>query len=1055
MDHPLTPEDTKYLETKALAHSSVGLVVFDYCDEKMTIHYLSDGFYRMLNDTRENRLRFTGDKAVNSVYSEDKPGIVDAIKESIANGVTLDCRYRILNGKGDYIWIGLRADHEKISSDTERFYGTYYDADQLLKERKETREILENVPAGLSLFTLTNDSIEMRYANPRFYTVHHWDKTYWNERKANALLLVHPNDRSVFHERMVHLRNGDYHEGALTYRALGTEGKYHWVSSRFNFAFKDGEYPTFYVSSVDIDARILAEREKERISKMYEAATEDMKLIVWDYDQFSHRVIMANRGYSGKLCEKYKIPFVIENVPDSLIPYVNVADREAFLKCYKALEEGENEAYVEFRFRLPTQNAEQYERMSLRKIYDSEGDFLGIFGSGQNITALRVEQEKYENALAALQGPQYYASFRLNLTKNLCWNGFLGKSEKTNVNISSLGGSGTADGYFTAFRNVIDSEEVQADFDKRFTRSSLLDSFSRGAPAVSIDYPFMYKNGERHWRRGTVSLMRNPSSGDIEGVAYSTDIDPAKRSEFLLKDLSKKHFDYVAILHQLDDTFEFLSKSEEVTFGEIGQRIPYSKCLDYVEDSYRDTDGKPLSRQKLLINAITKRLTKHGSYSASFDVLHKGVRKVFQLRYTWFEKAGGDILVVRSDITEAYRKEKALIKKMNKAKNEAEAANKAKSEFLSQMSHDIRTPLNGIIGLNYLLSEMDLPQEAKDNLAKMDASSKFLLSLVNDILDLSKAESGKLELHPEPYPVEEFSQYIEAVASPLFRSRYQSFSFKSGVILKDRSPKLDHLRINQIVFNLLSNASKYTPEGGKITYYVTERPLPDFKMAMHVEVEDNGIGMSEEFQAHLFEPFHQENGSDKAEMRGTGLGLAITKKLVDAMGGKIYVRSELGKGSVFSLDFVLDCDSPEKTNEKDGSHNNNIDLTRLKGKHILLCEDNAINQEIAQTILREKGILVTIAMDGNDGLRKFEQSSYGYYSLILMDLRMPKMGGLEATKAIRQVQRPDAKSIPIIAMTADAFGDDIKRCEEAGMNGHLAKPVEPEKLFEVLLKYIL
>lgn len=233
-----------------------------------------------------------------------------------------------------------------------------------------------------------------------------------------------------------------------------------------------------------------------------------------------------------------------------------------------------------------------------------------------------------------------------------------------------------------------------------------------------------------------------------------------------------------------------------------------------------------------------------------------------------------------------------------------------------------------------------------------------------------------------------------------------------------------------------------------------QSPLIHNRMLMKIAVVDHGIGMSPEFQEHLFEPFHQERGSDKAEMRGSGLGLAITKKLVDAMGGTIAVESKLREGSTFYLGFIVDCVDPKAVVHPEHLEPTPADLSRLEGKHILLVEDNSINSEIAQRILREKGMLVTVAMDGKTGLHRFEESSNGYYSVILMDIRMPVMDGLEATKAIRALTRAEASSIPIIAMTADAFSEDIKHCEEVGMNDHLTKPIDPNKLFQTLLRYI-
>jgi CheY-like chemotaxis protein len=348
---------------------------------------------------------------------------------------------------------------------------------------------------------------------------------------------------------------------------------------------------------------------------------------------------------------------------------------------------------------------------------------------------------------------------------------------------------------------------------------------------------------------------------------------------------------------------------------------------------------------------------------------------------------------------------------------------------------------------------MDLPEKAKENLVKIDTSSRFLLSLINDVLDMSKAESGKIELHPEPYPVEEFANYVDSIIAPLCEERNQTFLFEPEEMLTDVVPLLDKLRINQIIFNLLSNAVKYTPEGGTIRYRVVEKKLDENHMSMHMDIIDNGIGMSSEFQNVLFDPFTQENRHDVDEMRGSGLGLAITKRMVDAMDGRIDVDSEPGKGTTFHLDISVECVPSDIAEEGRAAGNDMIE--NLDGRHILLCEDHPLNQEIATAILEEQQAIVTVADDGEAGIRAFLDSAIGYFDCILMDIHMPIMDGYEATRKIRALKRADAKSVPIIAMTADAFVDDIQECLDAGMNGHIAKPVDPNALCAELCEMIL
>jgi signal transduction histidine kinase/ActR/RegA family two-component response regulator len=396
------------------------------------------------------------------------------------------------------------------------------------------------------------------------------------------------------------------------------------------------------------------------------------------------------------------------------------------------------------------------------------------------------------------------------------------------------------------------------------------------------------------------------------------------------------------------------------------------------------------------------------------------------------------------------RKNKALAL----AKQEAEKANQAKSEFLSRMSHDIRTPLNGIIGMTYLARAEKPSKEMEGYLSKIDISSKFLLSLVNDVLDMSKAESGRIVLHPEPYPYEEFSAYLQAVIVPLVQNKKQTLN-QHVSLLNDRYPILDKLRINRILFNLFSNAVKFTPEGGKIDFYSSEEFLDEKKMRITVKVQDNGIGMSQDFLKVIFDPFTQET-SDKTSSpnTGTGLGMAITKKLVETMGGTIEVESELNKGSVFTVHLTADFIMKEEYAKQHQKNEESKLPISLKDKSVLVCEDNAINQEIICQLLKSRGIKVMLAEDGKKGVDLFNNSPSHFFDAILMDIRMPVKDGYEATKEIRELKKEDAKDIPIIAMTADAFVDDVDKCLQAGMNAHLSKPIDPDKLFSTLSKFL-
>jgi signal transduction histidine kinase/CheY-like chemotaxis protein len=382
-----------------------------------------------------------------------------------------------------------------------------------------------------------------------------------------------------------------------------------------------------------------------------------------------------------------------------------------------------------------------------------------------------------------------------------------------------------------------------------------------------------------------------------------------------------------------------------------------------------------------------------------------------------------------------------------KAAEEANSANAAKSEFLSHMSHDIRTPINGIVGMTSIaMKNQDNKEKVADCLHKISGSADHLLTLVNDVLDMSRIESGKVDIAHAPMDIRTVIDNCYSIISGQILSREIDF-FKDFSNIKHPHVLGDELHTRQILINILGNAVKFTPDGGTIQFRVKELESEDDKGLYRFEIEDNGIGMSEEFQEHIFEAFSQADNGSRTNYMGTGLGMAITKQFVDLMGGKITVRSKLSEGSCFTVDLMLDVD-PEKREENAAVVNENV-----SGMKVLLVEDNMLNMEIAEEILEDEGVIVDTAENGQIAVNEFEASAPGTYDAILMDIMMPVMNGFEATKAIRASSHTDAKRIPIIAMTANAYAEDVHAALDAGMNAHIAKPINIPLLLATLNKY--
>ncbi|MBU5481100.1 PAS domain-containing hybrid sensor histidine kinase/response regulator [Blautia sp. MSJ-19] len=400
-----------------------------------------------------------------------------------------------------------------------------------------------------------------------------------------------------------------------------------------------------------------------------------------------------------------------------------------------------------------------------------------------------------------------------------------------------------------------------------------------------------------------------------------------------------------------------------------------------------------------------------------------------------------DELTKKTEDLESVQKANTALENMQKelqlARDEANAANKAKSTFLVNMSHDIRTPMNAIMGFTDLALKNNPQPEVRGCLEKVKQSSDYLLALINDVLDISRIESGKFRYMPVPVDIMAITDTVLNLTRGLMFNRDLELIVHRGKPL-NHYVLADEVRIREVLINIMSNAIKFTNDGGSITFETSWKSETDLQHLMfRYRIADTGIGMSKEFTEHIFDEFSQENSGARTQYQGTGLGMTIARQYVELMGGTIEVESEKGKGTTVTVNLPLELAEPIKKEEKE--HHYRRDTKDLR---VLMAEDNDLNAEIAIMLLEDKGMHVTRAVDGCEVTEMFQNHPAGTFDVILMDIMMPRMNGYEATRSIRHMEeRPDGKTIPIIAMTANAFTEDVQAALDAGMNAHLSKPI--------------
>ena len=618
----------------------------------------------------------------------------------------------------------------------------------------------------------------------------------------------------------------------------------------------------------------------------------------------------------------------------------------------------------------------------------------------------------------------------------------------TDSGLNDKFGSSRTD-FITGMSELITDEEERRGFLGTFLNEPAIRAYRNGFTKLEKICMVKFPNEETgRYARFFARLLEDPDTGDITGNLSVTDMTEQIIRERIMLNLAYVGYDMVSEIDLNRDKQRIMRNWQSGDFsGEESNYFEYLKWFieNFVCEEYREKISILIDREHLV-----EKLEKCGSFSLNYSIKNEnGEIRFKNLTVLATDLRLGKICFARKDITETVEQERKSKAELEQALAAAEKASRAKGAFLSSMSHDIRTPMNAIIGFAEIIAQNTGDKETVErSVQKILKSGDVLLKLINDILDLSKIESGKATLD---LTAVDLNTEIENLSVMFSESTEQAgVNFVVVKNIANRYVLCDNIKLSQIMVNIISNAVKFTPKGGRIVFSINERGKAENGFAQYVfSVKDTGIGMSENFRSHAFEMFEREKTTTETGISGTGLGLAIVKRLVEMMGGEVEINSELGKGTEVIVSLKLQITDVSNVKTVKLKANAVVDFA---GKRLLLVEDNEMNREIATAILSELGFAVEQAENGAVAVDKVANSKDGYYDIILMDLQMPVMDGYKATSEIRTLPNRAQAGIPIVAMTANAFDTDRQKCLEAGMNAHVSKPIDVEVLKHTLGK---
>ena len=1036
-----------------------GVAVYKISDIYETI-YFSDGVPQLSGyTTEEYRKLAEGDAAV-LTYWEDTLAVKAKVKEVISARGSADMEFRKQHRDGHVVWVRTHMKWIGEMDGCPLLHCVFFDITEEVKTRQEKQlldqyfqTLVKKLPGGVSVIRCDeNDRLELEYLSDGYAALSGLSPyVAWDLYRYHVLDGFHPEDHELVREKIHTCIADEQSQCEILCRLKRNDGGYTWVKGILSRIQDDGSYKRIYAVYHDITKE---HEEQERLRQKYQDLilkhyrTPGADTLILAHCNITKRRILEVNDYtdSGLLAAFGDERDTFFSGISGFI--VDEEERRAFLGAYlsepalASFAQGKTEEVFEGFVQFPKDERGRYVRIEMDMVATPDsGDITGIL----TVTDV-TDRTITDKILRQLYMNVYDFIVDLDLSKDSFT--ILTKGENANncPPVKGCHSEWTAHMLKTkivpkdveTYRQGLDPERMKARLEQEGTYTF---TFSINDEAGKIRTKNMTVSAI-DLRLGRISLVR-------------TDITNSVRELQGLLNIIAYTFEMMGFIEIASGHLTMYTRRG------VQKNLPPETFLDYrtqlcrlVGNTIEDEEWRQEGQLFLLDSLLDRLSNKPTGFDFVLPCRTPEGTKYKQINVLWGDENHQTICLVRADVTDILTAERQSKQALEQALIEAKEANEAKSDFLSTMSHDIRTPLNAIMGMTEIaFAHLTEQKRVLDCLQKISVSSNHLLSLVNDILDMSKIEQSKVVLSQMKISLPEIREQLCAMMAPQATAAGLRFCVDIG--------KIDHeyfygdgLRINQILINILGNAIKFTPEGGQVDFKIEE--LSPMEGADYVRyrftVKDTGIGMTEEFIAHIFEPFTRSR--EGSRVQGTGLGLSITKALVDLMGGTISLESQVNKGTIFRVELEFEISDGIEESTKDSLEAPERDETPFAGMRFLVAEDNEINAEITCEILRINGGESVIKPNGVQVVKTFAEAAPGTYDAILMDIQMPEMNGYEAARTIRRMERQDAADIPIIAMTANAFAEDVQAAFQAGMNAHVPKPLNVEILRKTLIRIL-